>query len=806
MSKLQRTSYSIQHQVESFLTGIKLQFDNAGEHIFCSHGSSINKVSIEDGQVKAQISNKNEDDAVTRFTVSPSNELIIIAYHSGLIAKYNLALELIQREFKSTHTAPIAFLKINLANTLLATGSSDGTIKLWNLKSHYCSHNLKGINGVVSCIEFYEKNPDEEFLFCSGGDDSIHIYDLLSSKRVSKLSKHCSTITDMKFTNDRHILISVGRDQIAVLWDISKESSDGSFGSVVRTIPLFESVESLVILESKIFSRYLKLSPEEEDGILFATIGELGHIKIWDTKSGSKVFTQNELPLSQDRAPNSQCLQLCLRPNHAELCVMSTERDIFLYDLPDLRLSQQLQGHIDEILSACWFANDDYLAIACNSNDLKVIEVKTSKTQHLQGHGDIVLCVKSVPCDELCIISTSKDCNILIWRFDPDTMSPSIVFKAVGHTHAIYGLAVSFDERVFFSGGDDTTLKRWTFIENEKGKYKKAGEDREGKTGSLIADKTIKAHDERIDDIAISPNDELVATASRDKTAKIFTASSLKLVATLKGHRRGIHAIQFSPTDQVVVTAGDSTLRMWNLQDFTCAKTFQGHDCSVLSFTFLADGLQLLSVASDGNMKIWDCKNNNCIKTIDAHNGNIWALTKTKDENLLVTGGQDEKLIIWRDTTKEEQEERINTMQSKMLQEQDFSNYISRKRWRKALKMAITMENQSKTLSTMREILLDEDGADKLEKILLECPPEQVSFLIECCVGWNASAKSSSVGQLVLNIIIRNTDPQQLSRMPSFIESLGQLRNLTEKSFNRYERLVQQATFIDFFLSSFKIQ
>lgn len=802
MPKSQITSYSIQHQVESFLTGVQLQFDNTGEHLFCSHGSTINKVSIEDGQVKAQITNKNEDDAVIRFTVSPSNELIIIAYHSGLITKYNLTLELIEREFKSIHTAPIAYLKINSTNTLLATGSSDGTIKLWNLKNHYCSHNLKGINGVISCIEFYQKPDGEELLFCAGGDDNIHVYEIQSSKRLMKLTKHCSTITDIKFTNDGNTLISVGRDQIAVLWNLSPES----FGSIVRTIPLFESVESLVVLETAIFADFLKLSSIDESDVSFATLGESGLIKIWDTKSGSNIFTQNQPPLSQDRAPSSQCLQLSLRPNHAQLCALSSERDIFLYELPRLDLIQQLQGHIDEILSACWFAKDDYLAIACNSNDLKVVEVKTSKTQHLQGHSDIVLCVKAVPCDDMCIISSSKDFSILIWRFDPKAMAASIVCKAIGHTHAVYALAIMLDEKVFFSGGDDTTLKRWTFTENDGKKKNQLESTGERKNDSLIADRTIKAHDERIDDIAISPNDGLVATASRDKTAKIFSADSLQILASLKGHRRGIHAIQFSPVDQVVVTAGDSTLRMWNLQDFTCVKTFQGHDCSVLGFTFLADGLQLLSAASDGNMKIWDCKNNNCIKTIDAHNGNIWALTKKLDDSLVVTGGQDEKLIIWRDTTKEEQEERINTMQSKMMQEQDFTNYINRKKWRKALKMAIKMENQSKTLSVMREMLLDEGGAEKLEEIIIECPPEQVNFLIECCVGWNASAKSSSLAQLVLNIIIRNVEPQQLSRMPSLISSMDQLRTLTEKSFDRFERLVQQATFLDFFLSSFRIQ
>lgn len=803
MSKSLKTSYNIHHQVESFFTGTEIQFDKTGEFIFCSHGSTINKVSVEDGQVKAQVTSKNEEDTIIRFTLSPNNDLLIIAYHSGLITKYNLKLDTVEREFRSIHNAPIAYLKINQSGTLLATGSSDGTVKLWNLKNHYCSHNLKGVNGVISCIEFFD-SPNGELLFCSGGDDNIHIYDIKLSQRTTKLTTHCSTITDMKFTKDGGTLISVGRDKIAVLWNISQETST-PFGAVIRTIPIFESVESLVILESSAFSDLIQeVASEKEDRIFFATLGEEGSIKIWDAKTGAKVFQQNEPPLSQDRNPNSQCLELCLRPNQNQLCAISAERDIFLYELPRLNLIQQLQGHIDEILSACWFANNQYLAIACNSNDLKIMEAQTSKTQHLKGHNDIVLCVRAIPCDSMCILTSSKDCSVLIWRFEPDTMISSIIYRATGHTHAIHALAVMVDERVFFSGGEDTTLKRWSFVEIQKEKNQQ--QLARLVTKPLIADQTIKAHDDRIDDITVSPNDQLVATASRDKTVKIFSSTGLQILATLKGHRRGVHAVQFSPVDQLVVTAGDSTLKMWNLQDFTCVKTFQGHDCSVLNFTFLANGLQLLSVASDGNLKIWDCKNNNCIKTIDAHSGNIWTLIKTQDDNLIVTGGQDERLIIWKDTTQEDQEERITTMQSKMLQEQDFMNYINKKKWRKALKMALAMENQSKAMNVIREIILDKDGEEKLEEVLTGRPPEQINFLIECCVGWNASAKNSSVAQLVLNIIIRKIDSEQLSKMPSLISSIGHLKCLTEKSFNRYERLVQQATFLDFFMQSFKIQ
>lgn len=66
------------------------------------------------------------------------------------------------------------------------------------------------------------------------------------------------------------------------------------------------------------------------------------------------------------------------------------------------------------------------------------------------------------------------------------------------------------------------------------------------------------------------------------------------LVNTLRGHKRGVWAAQFSPVDQAVATAsGDKTLRLWALADGTCLKTFEGHTASVLRLNFLSAGTQV---------------------------------------------------------------------------------------------------------------------------------------------------------------------------------------------------------------------
>lgn len=797
MSHATKSNYGMLSQVESFFTGNHIKFDKSGEHFYCSYGSIINKVSIEDGQVKAKVASTNEEDSVLQFTLTNENDILVVAYHSGLITKYNLTDETIEREFKSIHTNPISQLAVNSKDTLLATASSDGTIKLWNLQNHYCSHNLKGINGVVTCVLFVEID-DKELLIGSAGDDKIHIYDLGTSQRIAKLSTHCSTITDIKYDASRKRLISVGRDKIAVIWNLDGAAESGTFGTVIRTMPLYESVESMMIIDQSLIGNLLPAN-NLASTLTFATVGEEGVIKYWDATSGSLILRQNDARLSQDRSPGTHCMQLCTRPCTSQICAVSSERDIFVYELPDLHLKQQLQGHIDEVLSACWFANNEYIAIACNSIDLKIMHTRTSKCQHLKGHTDIILSVKTCPSDSHILISSAKDCTIIVWRFEPSDLRAQILYRGSGHTHAVHSLGVLNDRCVFFSGGEDTTIKKWTVSKHNE---IKAGSLPE----TLTADMTVKAHDDRIDAIAISPNDQLLATGSRDKTAKLFSVDGLRIVATLKGHRRGVYAVQFSPVDQILVTAADVCLRMWNLNDFTCVKTFQGHDSAVLNFNFLSTGLQLISIASDGNMKLWDCKSSECIKTIDAHTGSTWVLALTDDDERLMTAGQDEKIVIWKDTTQEDREEHLANLQSRVMQEQDYMNYVNKKKWRKALRLAIKMENPNKTITVIKEILLEPDGPVELENLLVNLTLDQMNYIIDCCVGWNASAKNSSIAQLVLNIIFRNVDEESLLKMPSFISSVDQLKLLTDKTFNRYERLIQQATFVDFMLSSIRIQ
>lgn len=99
------------------------------------------------------IGDREDSERVTCFSLFADNTHIVVCYNNGIIKQFRLhdTSATMICQFRSTHTGPILLSILSADSQLLFTGSSDFSVKIWNLAERTCSHTLKGPS-VVSAL------------------------------------------------------------------------------------------------------------------------------------------------------------------------------------------------------------------------------------------------------------------------------------------------------------------------------------------------------------------------------------------------------------------------------------------------------------------------------------------------------------------------------------------------------------------------------------------------------------------------------------------------------------------------------
>lgn len=777
MSKSElKESFKVQTKYDAFYTGRFVEWPGSGDFLYCQHGTTVKVLNVEDGKVSKSFDLGEEED-VTAFSVSPDETTLAVSGRSGLLRHWDLQTDQLTRTWKSFHQGPVSCLVFDSTSTLLASGGCDSTVKVWDVVRQYCTHHLRGARGVFSAVQFH---PDSQVgrLFGAADDYHIHIWDLSKSTLISSLEGHFSVVTDLRFLEDGAKLLSSSRDKVVILWDTGTLAS-------LKTIPVYESIESLIVLPDS--------SP-----VKFITAGEKGLLRTWNLSTGTCVHEQDKGPSEEEAVT-----RLLLCPNRKALAVVTYDHNITLRSLDSLEVQRQFVGHNDEVLDVRLLgAKEGFLAVCTNSPQVRLFELATFHCRLLRGHTDTVVALDTFPADRTLLATASKDNTVKLWKQQEDGYVECL-FTGRGHTQGIGAVACSRLSASFLvTGSQDTTLKLWPVPERPR--LVAVVDPCAG--AAMTSQLTVAAHEKDINSVAVSPNDQLIASASQDKTAKLWSATDLGLLGTFRGHRRGLWCVTFSPVDQVVATSSaDTTIKLWSLSDFSCVKTFEGHECSVLKVVFVTHGMQLLSSGADGNLKLWNVNANECVQTLDEHEDKAWALVVNSDESLLVTGAADSTILVWKDCTSEERQEALAKEEALILQEQQLSNLLKEKQWTKALQLALRLEHPFRALNIIKEILLEDDNEDKMTKALSPLREDQIDLLLKFASTWNTNSKHSAAAQAVLNVVLRSHSPKQLLGMPGSRAAVEAFIPYTERHFQRLSRLRQQAMFLEYLWGNMKI-
>ncbi len=155
----------------------------------------------------------------------------------------------------------------------------------------------------------------------------------------------------------------------------------------------------------------------------------------------------------------------------------------------------------------------------------------------------------------------------------------------------------------------------------------------------------LSGHKAAVMTVDISPDSQLIASGSVDKTIKLWRRDGRE-VATLKGHQAIVRSVKFSPDGELIASGGDDgTVKLWQ-KDGTLLKTFQGHSAGIWLVAFSPDGQTIASASVDTTVKLWQ-KDGSLLKTFQGHTAGVSSVAFSPDGQTIVSGGGDKTVKLW---------------------------------------------------------------------------------------------------------------------------------------------------------------
>ncbi len=584
---------------------------------------------------------------------------------------------------RTNHSDIVRSVAVSPNGKMAASGSRDGTVRLWDMETGMVLRTLSGHSGAVFSLLFIS---NETLL--AGSAREIKPWNVRTGRSEREL-KTPRTVYSMALSPDAKILAyaTIGR---VVLLDLNEKKErelkvDGKEPSRVAFRPtrtgdpmLAAAFDNLVVLYNAKtgaelgVAEHLATADVKEiafspNGKMLATCGT-DFWYIWDVETKGSLFRGTAMGYGAAFSPDSKTF-----------AIGAGELRFFDMETGNLKLKLTPKNNLVEAVT---FTPDGKFLIGGGYQtspqtsgldaSLKKWETTTGAESEFKAGFTPSLGAIALSPDGKILASGGDDKKIRLWN-----LASGQVDQALGEQESsVVELAFSSDNRLLSSTGVEETARFWDMTTRKEfipgaDKNKKAEKpapkptpkpkptptpqtaNPENPVDQMIGalDKVAKAVERMNAGLAMpvfSPDGKKFVTLDSSTRIALRDVKTWETLQFLEGHKSHIYAYAFSPDGKLLASGSDDGLTIiWDTATGKEIRTLSKHAMSVRSMAFSPDQTMLATGSNDSTIKLWDVATGRLLRTLSGYGDYVRSVVFSADGKKLVNGGLARKANVW---------------------------------------------------------------------------------------------------------------------------------------------------------------